>query len=69
LLTLSFRLHLDIAIGRATVFSSPTLGTTKGGFVERFVEFAAKVENDGGVRECSASRHGQNCGRAQKFTG
>ena len=48
LLTLCIRLQLDFTIG-ATSFIGPTLRAIECGFVEGFIEFAAKIEDQGRI--------------------
>jgi hypothetical protein len=67
LFALRFVLHLQLLVGAAG-FLGPTLGAVEGGLVERLVELAAQVEDDGGFCQRGAGHQGQGGRRpAQRF--
>ena len=65
LFALGFGLHFQLFIGAAGFFG-PTLCAVKRRFVERFVELATKVEDDGGFGHHHARRQRQSSRRTQQ---
>ena len=66
LLALCVGLKLYFVEGAASLIR-PTLCASEGRFVERFVELAAKVENDRRISKCYARGKGQCSRRAKHF--
>ena len=66
LFTLSFGLQFNLAEGAAGFFG-PTGRAGKGGFVEGFVKFAAKVKDHGGFGHRGPCGHGKSGSSAEEF--
>ena len=66
LFTLCFGLQFDLAEAFTGLFG-PALRASKGGFVEGFIEFAAKVEDQGGFGQSRTGTKSRGRSSAEEF--